>query len=300
MDGEQDELVCPALLSAHLGTLYLTNLRVVWIATDAQAPTQSMELPYSMLTDFQVSKPPKAAIRLNRSDGQPPVILEMMKTGLVSSRNILESARKVISEQSRREKGLRSRASRMGCNLGGKRLSEEEDEGDEKDHAYGQTSWGSGQPLRRRRLEGSGLDSARVGQAAVPPSLQLQHHRPSTKADEARARAALLSGNPELKGQFDDVVGRNIVTEEEFWSGRRRLLSEEMAKAKASRRGTPSEMLADVQATKVDNKRKYTLTAASIRSIFVMYPAVLRAYKVSIIVVYALQLRVCGRMATMS
>ncbi len=282
MDGEQDELVCPALLSAHLGTLYLTNLRVVWIATDAQAPTQSMELTYSMLTDFQVSKPPKAAIRLNRSDGQPSIILEMMKTGLVSSRNILESARKVISEQSRREKGLRSRASQMGSNSGGKRLSEGRDDGDEKEHTYGHTSWGSGQPLRRRRVEGTVLDSARGGQAAVSPSLQLQPHRPNPKTDDTLARAALLSGNPELKRQFDDVVGRNIVTEEEFWSGRRRLLNEEVAKAKASRRGAPSEMLADVQAIKVDNKRKYTLTAANIRSIFVMYPAVLRAYKVSI------------------
>ncbi len=253
---------------------------MVWVATDAQAPMQSIELPYSTLTDFQVSKPPKAAIRLNRSDGQPSIIVEMMKTGLVSSRNNLESARKVISEQSRREKGLQSRASQTGNTSGGKRLSEGGGDGDEEEHVYGHTSWGSGQLHRRRRVGGSILDSAREGQTAVSPALQCQRPQPNPKTDDALARAVLLSGNPELKRQFDDVVGRNIVTEEEFWSGRRRLLNEEVAKAKASRRGATSEMLADVQATKVDNKRKYTLTAANIRSIFVMYPAVLRAYKV--------------------
>ncbi len=255
----------------------------MWVATDAQAPTQSIELPYSMLTDFQVSKPPKAAIRLNRSDGQPSIIVEIMKTGLVSSRSILESARKVISEKTRREKGLRSRDPQMGNSSRGKSISEEGGDEDEKEHTYGHTSWGSGQPpLRRRRVECSVPDSSRGGQAAASPFLHLQppQHNPNT--DDALARAALLSGNPELKRQFDDVVGRNIVTEEEFWLGRRRLLNEEVAKAKASRRGATSKMLADVQATKVDNKWKYTLTAANIRHIFVMYPAVLRAYKVGI------------------
>ena len=55
LEGEQELDTFPALYKKHLGTVYVSNLRVLWTATDAQAAAQRAEIAWSAVQDNMVS-----------------------------------------------------------------------------------------------------------------------------------------------------------------------------------------------------------------------------------------------------
>ena len=77
------------------------------------------------------------------------------------------------------------------------------------------------------------------------------------------------------------LVCAGILTEAEFWQSRQSMLAGLTAANKAQKRGTPSSLLGDVRPTLKDDKQIFKLTAQVIHRIFLMHPAVHRAYMVS-------------------
>jgi transcription initiation factor TFIIH subunit 1 len=92
----------------------------------------------------------------------------------------------------------------------------------------------------------------------------------------AVARSSLLAAHPALRQQHTYLVQESgTVTEEDFWKTHRHLLEEEVARiAGLSKAGTSSLLQSHVPAS-----GRVTLGVEEMRQIFILYPAVHRAYE---------------------
>ena len=110
----------------------------------------------------------------------------------------------------------------------------------------------------------------RTGPVPSCPPLQLKH------------RAAVLASQPALKKQHREMVDSGLISEEDFWSGRQNILTEEASKRQRTAKTT--HLLTDLAAQSEPGEKvvKYNLNAEMIHQIFVQYPAVYRAYKAQV------------------
>lgn len=94
----------------------------------------------------------------------------------------------------------------------------------------------------------------------------------------AISRAALLASDDALREQHKLLVSGNVVSEEDFWSGHRRKLADEAAKVHGKvMKGVESVMRSNLDLS--NNGGKVRLGVEEIRQIFILYPAVHKAYE---------------------
>jgi len=94
----------------------------------------------------------------------------------------------------------------------------------------------------------------------------------------AISRAALLASDDALREQHKLLVSGNVVSEEDFWSGHRRTLADEAAKVHGKiMKGAESIMRSNLDLS--NNGGKVRLGVEEIRQIFILYPAVHKAYE---------------------
>jgi hypothetical protein len=263
VEGEVDRFVCPAELQGKLGQLYLTNMRAAWMATDAQAEIQRVEMNWYDVKDFQVAVK-KNMIRINSANEDAPfkITVTLLSAGFVNAAENLASAQKIIKNEIRAARSLGNPGA-AGTPAPAKSLDPK---------LAGGLGWSSGRGRKRGILAsaagGQPLSLASLGGTSDPKRIK--------KRDLARSN--LLAQDRLLKQQFDEVVNGAIVTEEEFWAARQDLVNDELARTSAVLQGAPTSMIANVKAVIEDNKEKYQLTPQVIRQIFVQFPAVERAY----------------------
>lgn len=100
---------------------------------------------------------------------------------------------------------------------------------------------------------------------------------------EALRRSNLLQADNELKRQYNDLVrDSKLVTDEEFWETRKHLLAASEASKVSSNKGMLSKLFSDIQETDQNGDKKLTITAEIIDRIFLMYPAVQKAYSAKV------------------
>lgn len=99
---------------------------------------------------------------------------------------------------------------------------------------------------------------------------------------ELKHRAAALASQPLLKRQHMEMVDSGLISEEDFWAGRRDVLATEANKRQ--KRVKTSELLTDLaaQTGPGDKVVKYNLNAEIIHQIFVQYPIVYQTYKAQV------------------
>jgi hypothetical protein len=208
--------------------------------------------------------------------GSPPIILEVLEQGGLTAHEVLAKARAAILRALKATHGQAgaSSSSSSGSRAGssapppGKSL-------DDEDNRHGKAGW-----AKRQRT--GPLSSARGGRPLDLDAMQSSSSSAimGTAAQQAKQRAALLAGDAALRAQHAEMVDGGILSEAEFWHSRKSMLVGEAAAAKAQRQGTRSALLADVRPTVENNKQVFKLTAQVIHQIFLMYPAVQRAYQV--------------------
>ena len=93
----------------------------------------------------------------------------------------------------------------------------------------------------------------------------------------AVSRAALLASNENLREQYKILVEGGVLSEDEFWSAHERKLADEAAKVHGKvRKGIESTMRSNLDLT---SGGKIRLGVEEIRQIFILYPAVHKAYE---------------------
>jgi hypothetical protein len=232
----------PSSMKSIPGTLYLTTLRVTWIATAAPYSSKNILLPWTQIKDDKYSKSSdekqRCMIRLLSVNGDA-LVFSLSGAPTPRLRDELERAKMAV------KKG------RQGSNTSGNNPPQ-------------QTT-----PAAKQKKPAVA--------SAVPPSAGL----PSQEVrSEAERREALLSADAELRRLHAELVGGGVITAEEFWSARSQLLSDHEGRDTASRRGMTSSLLCDVQHAEVTGQgaRRFQLTPEAVMDIFQMYPAVLEEY----------------------
>ncbi|CAM9461222.1 unnamed protein product [Discosporangium mesarthrocarpum] len=270
------------------GRVWFTTHRVLWVATDAKAAVQRVELMWAAVKKFQCSpaSEPRALLRLQQhAAGESPIILRFPgSTPGETPREALEQARAAVARGMRGdgrsategggEAGAKSETGALGK---GKRKSKELDGGVPK-----KTKWKTN---RRQGVLGSasGGQPLRLSNGdTMPGGVMRDGH-------DGKQRAGLLAGDDVLAAQYKEMVEGGVITDEararptgrpdysEFWESRKRTLAGEEAKATSRHTGAPSEMPSNLEAeTTSDGMLKFKLNARTIHSIFTMYPIVFK------------------------
>jgi hypothetical protein len=91
---------------------------------------------------------------------------------------------------------------------------------------------------------------------------------------DERKKLNLLSKDPKLKQVYDELVGKGIISKQEFWNERKHLLSSE-SKASSKQITGPKNSLDTILDP---NQKRWTINAQVIRQIFIEYPGVEKAW----------------------
>lgn len=116
--------------------------------------------------------------------------------------------------------------------------------------------------------------------AAAPNPTKPALNGDQLDAVEMGRRMKLLQQDPDLLKLHQQLVGRNVLQETEFWAARKNLLEDEQVGEQKQRTGLRSAMLADVRPLTDgrSNKVTFNLTPEIIHQIFAEKPAVHRAF----------------------
>ncbi|KAG5184427.1 hypothetical protein JKP88DRAFT_315163 [Tribonema minus] len=244
-------------------------------------------MAWSLVKDHMVSPATsaKAMIKVNpTSSAVDPMVIQVLDSGLATAADILATARSTILKVLRSYAGSSGgggggggSAAGGGAAGGGKAKSLNGDGGEGAPR--GAQSWGAGHKRQRTAGPLSGAGGRALDAAAVQPPAAAAD---GGAADVAQRRAALLARDAVLRAQYADVVEGGVLSDAEFWAGRRGMLEGEAAAARARRQGARSALGADVRPAVEGAKQVFRLTPRDIHQIFLMYPAVERAYKAKV------------------
>ena len=224
----------PCTMNSKPGTLYLTTLRVTWIASSKSNSEYNILLPWTQITDDKYSKitndNQKCMIRLKSMNGDTYVFT---LTGVSSPklREELERAKVAVK--------------------------------------------------RGRRGEGPNLTkNEKVMNTADDPLLLGSNDNRS----EGDRQESLLAADAELRHLYAELVNGGVISANEFWSSRSKMLSDYEGKYAATKKGMSSSLLSDVQHLEVSENGipKIQLTPEAVVDIFQMYPHVLEEYNAKV------------------
>ena len=243
------------------GTLTLTNESFTF-APKGGATAPSV-LPFHVVAKHQVSPPsyPKSLLKIVLKDGKS-------LTFQWTAREVMEEARKDISVRLRRfQASTANGASTNGTVQAANNAN--------ASPATGTAATMSGKKRSHAELLLQRSSSARkIGAAAAGgPPVSIDDLDPTALAV---TRSSLLAANPSLRAQHTFLVEETkTVEEDDFWKTHDNLLQEEYAKICGMARAGTSSLLQ----SHLPLQGRVTLGVEEMRQIFILYPAVHKAYE---------------------
>lgn len=237
----------PVLHKKAEGKLDLTNdgIKFVSLSSDENNGnnTTATNVPWMQVAKHQVSPAnhPKSLLKIVLADGSKPLTFQF------SNRPDLEKARKEISQQIQQ---IRSQS---------------------QPYLASPTSLSGSKRRYSDGIKSTAAPLATVGKTTHTSFGELD------PTSLAVTRSSLLAGNPSLRAQHQYLVQESqTVDEEDFWKTHQDLLEEEYARISGIARAGTSSLLQSHLSTLTG---RITLGVEEMRQIFIMYPAVHKAYE---------------------
>eukprot|EP01132_Coremiostelium_polycephalum_P012019 gene12019-14700_t len=273
--GEIVSLRAVTKFSSQLGTLFFTNLRLVWVQSQMNEP--SLHLHLSEIKNQFISTPSsaKALLRLGVKDPKDPNATQDFLfefTHSTNARTDLISFRDKIAQVVKQTAPSSSTTTTMT-----------------KGSSTTPPSSSTTSPPTLSSKNSPTLTSQQLKEQQLKEQQQQQNpylsslKKATVTEDEIKQRVLLLSSNTELKQLFDSLVGGGVIGESEFWESRREMLKNDQMRAEKQQVGMPSNILADVRpSSETCNAVRYRLTPSIIHQIFIQHPSVEKAYKANV------------------
>ncbi|EGC30894.1 hypothetical protein DICPUDRAFT_89879 [Dictyostelium purpureum] len=252
---EPGELVLLRALTKHSqqqGTLFFTNIRLVWVQHGYSEPSLHLKISEIKSQFISTIKSAKALLRLSVRD---------------SIKNALQDFVFEFIHPTNARTDLNSFPTASG-------------------QSSNSTSPNSTSPTGASpKLEGK--SGTATGKDEDPNSDKPEYQylsqlkNPSISEQQIKQRVQLLMSNKELKQLYEQLVVQDkVITESDFWESRKTLLKTDSTRSERQNTGMPSNFIADVRpSTETANTIKYKFTPTVIHQIFIQHPSVEKAYK---------------------
>ncbi|EFA80616.1 general transcription factor IIH component [Heterostelium album PN500] len=246
--GEIVQLRAETKFAKEAGTLYCTNMRLVWVQSGKIEPSLHFHFSEIKTQFVSTSTSAKALLRLSVKDEKDS--------------NATQDFLFEFSHMSNARQDLNKFKERIGQVVKPPPVS--------PNSPVAKSASAVAKPVAKPQ----------VPVAPPKPATPKTFRNGTVTEEEVKQRVQLLSSNMELKQLFDSLVGAGIISENDFWESRKMMLKNDGMRPDRQHVGMPSIILSDVRPTSESiNAVRYRLTPSIINQIFIQHPSVERAYK---------------------